>query len=291
MLLAGLVARSLAQPLVAAAPWLWWIAVGGSLLEIVAIGLFCGLIVATLLHSGKAFAFYDYYILAALAWFFIQAVYESIYLTATLAATGESLLQLVATWQAPLRDVQIHGFALLMILGVSQRAFHHFYGLRMPGRTLSLALLPVLNLAVIGEVIGLVLMRQSGHAWAALWYASVVVLTVATVLLVRDWRIYSRPLDRDRSLKFLRVAYVWLFVSLGMLVALPAYQLALGRLAPNSEAAQMGFSHAYYGATRHAITVGFVSLMIVGVSSKVVPTLNGVDVKLLPGLWAPFASR
>ena len=31
------------------------------------------------------------------------------------------------------------------------------------------------------------------------------------------------------------------------------------------------FSHAYYGAIRHAVTVGFVSQMIVGVSTLVVP--------------------
>ena len=59
-------------------------------------------------------------------------------------------------------------------------------------------------------------------------------------------------------------------------------------LVPGGEAARIGFSHAYYGATRHAITVGFVSLMIVGVAAKVVPTLNGVDVHALSQLWLPF---
>jgi uncharacterized protein involved in response to NO len=39
---------------------------------------------------------------------------------------------------------------------------------------------------------------------------------------------------------------------------------------------------------RHAITVGFVSLMIVGVASKVVPTLNGVDLRRLSPLWGTF---
>jgi len=62
----------------------------------------------------------------------------------------------------------------------------------------------------------------------------------------------------------------------------------LPAFAPQANAAQTGFSHAYYGAIRHAITVGFVSLMIVGVASKVVPTLNGVDVRALSSLWAPF---
>src|SRR5262249_19122721 len=74
-----------------------------------------------------------------------------------------------------------------------------------------------------------------------------------------------------------------------MLVVLPFYQWGLlPRLAPQSDAVHIGFSHAYYGATRHAITVGFVSLMIVGVASRVVPTLNGLDTRRLTSLWGPF---
>ncbi len=288
MLLAGLVARSLAQPLVAAMPWLWWVATGGSVLEVAAIGIFVWLIASTLLGSKRPLVHYDYYILAALFWFAAQAVYEGIYLTATLDATGEALTRLVATWQAPLRDLQIHGFALLMILGVSQRVFHHFYGLSAPSTKLSLIMLPVLCAAVTGEAVGLVLMQKVSPVWAALWYVSAIVLATATAALVANWRIFSPAPDGDRSLKFLRAAYVWLFVSLGMLVLLPAYQAAVLWLAPTSAAAQIGFSHAYYGAARHAITVGFVSLMIVGVASKVVPTLSGIDSRRLPGLWLPL---
>ena len=289
MILVGLTARSVAQPLVGGLPWLWWVAVGGSLLEIVAVFLFVGLIGLTWQRSGKPLAFYDYYIAAALGWFVIQAVYESIYLTATLGATGAELTELVATWQAPLRDLQIHGFALLMILGVSQRVFHHFYALRAANPRLSLALLPVLNLAVIGEATGLVLMGLANPIWAVLWYVSAVVLTIAVAALVIDWRLWGQAEDEDRSLKFLRFAYVWLFVSLAMLVLLPLHQaVVLRHFAPDSAAAQMGFSHAYYGAARHAITVGFVSLMIVGVAAKVVPTLNGIDGRSLSSLWIPF---
>jgi hypothetical protein len=77
-----------------------------------------------------------------------------------------------------------------------------------------------------------------------------------------------------------------------MLVALPAYQFAvLPAINPDAGAVKMGFSHAYYGATRHAITVGFVSLMIVGVAAKVVPVLRGADARRLTGLWVPFVLR
>jgi hypothetical protein len=290
LLLVGLACRSVLEPLAVSLPWLVGPAVAASALEVVAIVLFAWVIVETWRRSGKPLAFYDWYIVNGLAWFIIQAVYESIYLAATLAATDrEQLLRLVATWQAPLRDIQIHGFALLMILGVSQRLFHHFYGLPAPSPRVSRVALTLLNWAIAGEVAGLVLMRTVGHAWVALWYGSVLLLGGAVVLLLVDWRIFAKPQESDRSLKFLRTAYVWLLVSLAMLALLPAYQFGLlPRLAPESEAARIGFSHAFYGATRHAITVGFISLMIVGVAAKVVPTLNGVDVRRLSPLWLPL---
>jgi hypothetical protein len=53
-------------------------------------------------------------------------------------------------------------------------------------------------------------------------------------------------------------------------------------------AVEIGFSHAYGGAVRHAITVGFISLMILGMAAKIVPTLNGVDIRQLHSLWIPF---
>jgi hypothetical protein len=48
------------------------------------------------------------------------------------------------------------------------------------------------------------------------------------------------------------------------------------------------FAHTYMGSHRHAFTVGFISMMILGVSSRVVPILAGLDAKRLNSLWAPF---
>jgi hypothetical protein len=290
VMLAGIVTRSLAEPLADALAWTGPVAVGGAALEVVAVGLFAWVVVQTWRRSGKPLAFYDYYIACALFWFVVQAVYEAVYLAATLrAASPEGLVALVATWQGALRDIQIHGFALLMILGVSQRLLHHVYGFPAPDPVRGRRALVALNAAVVGEVAGLVLMRLAGHAWAALWYTAVLLLTATVARLVWSWRLFSRPEEHDRSLKFLRAAYVWLFISLGMLVALPLYQYGLlSWLAPESAAAKLHFSHAYYGAVRHAVTVGFVSLVIVGVAAKVVPTLNGVNVRSLPRLWWPF---
>jgi hypothetical protein len=289
-MLAGLIGRSVAEPLVELLRWAGPVAVASAWLEVAAIGLFIWVILATWRAAGKGLAFYDYWILSSLGWFAVQAVAEALYLAGTVAATSrEELLTLVATWQGAIREMQIHGFALLMILGVSQRVLHHFYGFPAPSRRLSLVALVCLDLAVTGEIAGLVLMREAGGGWAGLWYASAVLLAGSIVALLWNWRVFGRAGETDRSLKFLRAAYGWLLISLGMLILLPAYLfILLPQLAPSSEAAGLGFSHAYYGAIRHAITVGFISLMIVGVAARVVPTLNGVDIRRLTPLWCPF---
>jgi hypothetical protein len=291
LMLTGILCRSLGEPLMASVPWAFYPAVLGGVLEVIAISTFAALIVATWRASGKPLAVYDAYIACALFWFVVQAVYEAVYFTATALVTDRlQLVGLVVTWQGTLRAIQINGFALLMILGVSQRLLPNFYGLPVPNPRRAKAALVVLNAAVVAEALGLTFMRQGGHGWAGLWYAGVLMLAGSVVYLLRDWRIFSKPAETDRGLKFLRAAYVWLLISLGMAVLLPAYQFGLLPLAAaDSAAARDGFSHAYYGAVRHAVTVGFVSMMIVGVASKIVPTLNGVDVRRLPALWLPFA--
>lgn len=289
LMFGGVLTRSALEPLADGWDTAARLAVAASTAEVVAIGLFVWVIAATWSGAGKPLAFPDVYIAAALFWFFVQSVYETVYLAATFRAAPGELVPLVAAWQGALRDLQIHGFATLMIFGVSQRLLPNVYGFRSPSRRVSLAALVGLNLAVIGETTGLILMRLDGRSWAGLWYVSVLLFTSGAAALVWNMKLFGNPGERDRSLKFFRAAYAWLFVSLVMLLALPLYQFAiLPAINPDAAAVKMGFSHAYYGATRHAITVGFISLMIVGVAAKVVPTLRGYHPAELYRLWLPF---
>ena len=70
-----------------------------------------------------------------------------------------------------------------------------------------------------------------------------------------------------------------------MLVFTPIYNFGIYMPITGSH---VPFSHAFFGAYRHALTVGFIMMMIVGVSSKVVPTLSGVDVRRANSLWPTF---
>src|SRR5262245_20831497 len=84
LMLAGLVARSVLQPLAAPPPPLAAAAVAASGLEVAAAAIFVWVVLATWRGAGKPLAVLDYYILSALVWFLLQAVYESVYLAATL---------------------------------------------------------------------------------------------------------------------------------------------------------------------------------------------------------------
>lgn len=276
-------------------PLLRALVIVAGLAEICAIGLFIVIITRTLRLSGKPLETHDFYIAAALSFFFVQALYDLGLVYATMTAPSrDALLAIVGTYQAALRDLQIHGFAMLMILGVGLRMFPALLGFHQPGHRFARIALVLLVGAVCGEAAFLILMRQTDdHRWAAPLYLSVLVLAAMSIALTFRWGLLARPTERDRSTKFVRAAIYWLHTSMVLLVLAPLYMYVLlpasGILSESGHhAVEMGFSHAYYGAVRHAITVGFISLTILGMAAKVVPTLNGVDVRSLRPLWLPF---
>ncbi|MCG3181795.1 MAG: hypothetical protein BIFFINMI_04204 [Phycisphaerae bacterium] len=257
------------------------VALAGQAMELTAIGLFVSVVIGTYRASrSKGLGVHDGYIFASIAWFAVQALFGLAHLWLTMtAATPSELVYWVTTLQAPLRDMQIHGFAMMMILGVSLRLLPGVLGLPAISARRARLWLVLLNGAIVGEVMLFMGYRLlDNHLLAALLLVPWALLLVGAAALLWPWRLW-RPLPgSDRSGKFVRAAFGWLALSMLMLVLLPAY----------SRLAGLPFSHAYYGAVRHAVTVGFVSMMILGMSAKVVPTLNGLDTRQLRQLWAVF---
>ena len=256
------------------------LAAAGGTMEVAASLIFAGQILATFTGSKAKLEPYIGFIFAALGWYVLSTSASAWHTWNTMTAVSrESLLWYVATFQAPLRDIQIHGLAMSMIFGVSLRTMPALFGLsRIPDRR-SWWALALLTAAVVAEVALFIAYRLShNQVLAALLVIPWLMLVVATVMVALPWKLWRPFPEPDRSSKFIRAAYAWLTVSLIMLLLLPVYQAV----------SHIAFSHAYYGAIRHAITVGFVSLMIMGYAAKVVPTLNGVDPRRLPSLWGPF---
>lgn len=252
----------------------------GGIVQIVAAICFAGQVVMTWKRSDEPMSPAIAFILGALVWLVLMTTANLWHTLALVQADSrEALLTQIATYQAALRDMQVHGLALFMILGVSMRFFPSMFGMATTRTWRGWLGFSLICIAVLAEIALLITSRLAeSMAAAKMLPIAWLTLVIGVGLIVIPWRLW-RPLPKlDRSTKFVRTAYAWLGVSLIMLLLLPAYMFLQ----------EMAFSHAYYGAVRHAITVGFVSMMIMGVAVKVVPTLSGIDPKELPPLWTAF---
>ena len=155
------------------------------------------------------------------------------------AQSEEALLFQIATFQAPLRDLQVHGMALMLLfgLGLSTTSLSNKSGW---------GIFSLLVLGTLSEMAFFLIYRlTNNHLFAALLILPWLMLFSAALLYIVSLKVW-------RAEGPVKMAFLWLVTSLAMLLLLPLYQNFVGGT----------FSHAYYGAIRHAITVGFVSFML-----------------------------
>jgi iron-sulfur cluster repair protein YtfE (RIC family) len=279
LMLAGIVARMSAE-LIQPDPWGLALGLGSSLAELAAIGMFVAIILKTARQSIQPHNPYEKFIFGALGWFLIQAILSDFFFFAKATAVSEEqLIRRIALIDGPLRDIQLLGFVALIIAGVSQRFVPVVYNLGRPRRDRQNLIFWAINGSLLLDVASYVLVVSTYNPVFVIGLElSYILMFVWAVLLARQLGIFSAPAERDRSWKFIRAAYTWLLVALGMLPFFPIYSLLTRQY----------FAHSYMGAYRHAYTVGFVSLMIMGVAARVVPILAGMDSKKVSPLWGPF---
>lgn len=262
--------------------------VGGGLLIFSAVAIFVVVITQTMRRARKPEA-YDRFIFASLIWFAIAALANPIiFWLFEGATTREEFLYRVSSFDIPYRDVQLLGMAVVMILGVSLKFLPHAYGFREPGPKWRGFLFWSINAAVAINAVTFIGAIAFGQMWMLipneLCALLLLIIASGSISYYRMWGPVHAT-ERDRGLKFVRAAYLWFAVAMAMLVFAPIYDIAIFQPLTNSP---NPFSHAYLGAYRHALTVGFILMMIVGVSSKVVPTLSGVDLRSANSLWPTF---
>ncbi len=280
--LLGILARS-ASMLYDETPWAGPVHAAGAAVQICAVVTFVTQVAVAFQRSRQTIKPYSAFIFAALGFMLIQCVYSAWHTSRLMGTPNrDSLLDQIAVFQAPLQDMQIHGMAMLMIFGVGLRMFPAMFGLPEVGAKRGWWAWRLLVGAVVLEIGAFLAFQLTGvHALAGLLLVPWILLPIGAALIVWPWRLW-RPIAEaggaDRSVKFIRAAFAWLFISFAMLLLMPLYQVV----------SATAFSHAYHGAVRHAVTVGFVSMMIVGMGAKVVPTLRGIDPRTLPALWSPF---
>jgi hypothetical protein len=153
-------------------------------------------------------------------------------------------------------------FPVVTIWGFSARWLPVFLGLAGPGDRMLMAALAV-------NVAGIV------AAMAGWWVAAAVVLLLAALLSVASLRLFQAPVKPPKTVGvhttfplFVRFAYVWLLVSAAITVG----------------AALWDRSGGLWGASRHALTVGFVSTMVFAIGQRVLPAFCGMRVLYSPKL-------
>lgn len=248
--------------------------------ELAVVMTFALILFKTIRKSPNPIEPYERFVFAALGWMIAAFAFDWWIFAASATVSGyQGWVHFISLYDAPWRDLQLAGFAGGMILGVSQRFLPFIYGFReVPARTSRLVLY-LWNIAVAGNVVAYSMLVRTGQpAWGIVLELCILGMFASIVLLIRGFGLFSVEVEHDRSLPFLKAAYFWALVAIALLALLPVYDAVRG----------VAFSHAYFGGYRHAFTVGFISMMILGVSSKVVPILGGLDPRRLSSLRATF---
>ena len=247
--------------------------------EIAAVALFMLVLYRTARQSIEPHNPYEKFIASSFIWFLLGTILEAVFFFAKATAHSEhGLIMRIALIDGPLRDIQLLGFAALIIAGVSQRFVPHVYGLGKPVHDRQRLIFWLINGSLLLNIINYVLLLTTHKLYFAIGLElAYLLMPLWAVLLAVQIGVFRRPTQPDRTFKFVRAAYVWLVIACGMMPFFPLYGVLTHQV----------FAHTYMGSHRHAFTVGFISMMILGVSSRVVPILAGIDAERMNSLWAP----
>lgn len=276
---AALTVRTLADVWIGNPAWVLAGRMAGAF-ELGVVLLFVTIVWKTIHQSTSPAEPYERFILAALGWMIVAFAFDWWVFSASAAVSGyRGWVEFIGRYDAPWRDLQLAGCAGGMILGVSQRFLPFIYGYReVPART-SRIVFYLWNLGVAGNVVAwFMLVRTQAPVWRIVLELCILGMFASVAILIHGFGLFSADVERDRSLPFFKAAYLWALVALALLAMQPVYNAVSG----------LAFSHAYFGGYRHAFTVGFISMMILAVSSKIVPVLGGLDARRLSTLRATF---
>jgi hypothetical protein len=165
-----------------------------------------------------------------------------------------------------LMDLAIFGFALNAIYGFGQRLLSGIVGSSTPRTRAIEATFWLHNAGVALRVLD----QTRGMAFAGSLGIAVLAAGAFSYALgmrgfVRVRRSTPRPEVGQAMLRrYVQLAFFWLLAGMTMLLMADLYWRARGLLLP----------HAYLGAVRHALTVGFMTTLILGVGQRLLPILG-----------------
>lgn len=277
----GIGLRFAAEPLVRSNPAVWLpVGIGSCILQFVAVALFLANTQLTRHRSGQPLTWQTRFVFGSLGWLFLVAAAEPFFFANAHQADPLDSILFVAQYFNPYRDAQFLGFVTMMIFGVALVKMNSCFGAKPAHEGIGRFAFTLWNVGLVARMVGWVIAFRHGFEPGSTfaYTAGGVLLATSAVLLVIATRMFEPLASRLPSHKFVRGSLVWLLITGALIIFEPLHLKLVG--AP--------FSHAYTGGVRHALTVGFISQMILGVGLHVVSRMNDLPERAQASLWSVF---
>jgi hypothetical protein len=269
---AGIVLRFMAQPFASDYTGASWLLVGSALLALAGMTLFVWAMYDTVRHGSDRFGTpaSKLYIGAGFAWLWAGQA-ATVGLMTYLAVEGQNVIP--GNLDAPYLRALLSGAIVTTVLGFTLRTVPHLLGLHaVTGRSLY-AIFVVYTAAVLVQVgVDLGLPGGAGQrsalpgvlAAGCELLALALFAIVSGVLNLSALRTAQPAKKNPWPERFVRTAYGWLLLASGLNLGFSLSAFA-GTPVP----------HPFVASYHHALTVGFISMMILGMSMRLVPVFIG----------------
>lgn len=277
----GISVRFLAEPLAQYQPGKWvWLGILSGVLQIISVVLFSYNFGVNRFKKKEPFPWPTAFVFGSLGCLLLVSLAEPWVFAMSHQVSRDTSIAFVAQWMTPLRETQFLGFVSLMIFGVAASKFPGCLGFRAADKSLGVTALLVWSVGLAARVWGWQHYYLSGLASGndLIFRFGGWLLFLGALLMSTSLGVFEKGRNHNASQKFLRAAFGWLLVAGLLLVFEPLHLRAIGH----------PFSHAYTGGIRHAVTVGFISQMIIGVGYHLVTRMQMNPLQQLPQLWTVF---
>ncbi len=237
-------------------------------LDTVAAALFLVICWRTLKKSTEPKGIQDNFLLAGMVWFLVSGIVSSVLNLQLYLGSFPTQNPLVAGSVPPyLFSAWVHlflmGFVFNFIFGISSRTMSSFLDTPPVREGTVRKFFWIYNAALIGYVISALTRIQT------VYFVTLLLIVHFTWLFIFALRVFEKKvgdlddvqMDRSHE-RFIWVGYGWLAVSLG---------IALFQLMTKDPYTL----HLLRGAANHGYTVGFVSMLMIGYSMKMIPVFTG----------------
>ena len=266
LILAGLIIRALFYTVESSDTPLYPFIAG--LLDTGAAAIFLGVCWSTLKRSTEPKGIQDNFLLAGMVWFLVSGIIYSILnlqLFLGLFKTEDPLLAgsvppyLFSAWV----HLFLMGFVFNFIFGISSKTISSFLDTPPVREGMVRKFFWIFNLSLVGYVISALTRIQK------VYFVTLLLIAHFTWIFILSLGVFEKKvgdlddvqMDRSHE-RFIRVGYAWLAISLGIalfqLLSRDPYTL-----------------HMLRGAANHGYTVGFVSMLMIGYSMKMIPVFTG----------------